>query len=215
VATPVDISNLGLSHIGARAQVTAISPPDGSVEAGLCARFYPIARRELLESYGWSFAAKRVALSQVTNPSTAWAYAYAKPSDCIRPLRIPPLTLIDEQRDITLTIGAGTDTILTEAGTSRFTVEGDIIYTDEPDAVLIYVGDMVDSNKFSARFVVALGMMLASYLAGPIIKGDAGAKTSAQWRQAAMNYALSAAASDANGAADNDSFMPSHLAARA
>ena len=40
MASDVDICNMALSHLGARAQISAIVPPDGSVEAGYCARFH-------------------------------------------------------------------------------------------------------------------------------------------------------------------------------
>lgn len=214
MATPVDVCNLALSHIGARAQVTSISPPDGSVEAGLCARFYPLARKEMLDSAAWSFATKRVALTQVSNPSSAWLYAYAKPSDAVRLLRIPPFKLIEAQRDLTLWSEYVAD-IPTEAGSVRYALEGDVILTDEEDAVLIYTADVMDSNKFTPSFVTALGMLVASYLAGPILKGDVGAKTGVQWRQAAMNFASTAAARDANSSSDTGSFLPASIAARA
>lgn len=213
MSTSVDICNLGLSHIGARAQINSISPPDGSVESGLCARFYPIARREMLEAAAWSFATKRVALSQVTNVSTVWLYAYAKPSDCVRALRIPPLTLIEAQQDLTLW-AEDVSRIGSERASTQFEIEGDVIYTNEVDAVLIYTTDISDSNKFTPSFVTGLGMLMASYLSGPIIKGDAGAKTGAQWRSAAMNFADTAAARDARASSDTDTFIPSHLAAR-
>lgn len=213
MSTPVDVCNLGLSHIGARAQINSISPPDGSVESGLCARFYPLARREMLEAAAWSFATKRVALAQVTNTSTVWLYAYAKPSDCIRALRIPPLTMLEAQRDLTLW-AEDVSSIGSERSSTQFEVEGDVIFTNEEDAVLIYTADVSDSNKFTPGFVTGLGMLMASYLAGPIIKGDAGAKTAVQWRSAAMNFADTAAARDARGSSDTDTFIPSHLAAR-
>jgi hypothetical protein len=46
MASAVDIANTALSHIGADAVVTSLSPLDGSVEAGHCARFLPSARQD-------------------------------------------------------------------------------------------------------------------------------------------------------------------------
>ncbi len=54
MASPVDISNLALSHIGAEALVSAIDPPDGSREAGLCAQFWPLVRTEVLDEFGFA-----------------------------------------------------------------------------------------------------------------------------------------------------------------
>ena len=64
--------------------------------------------------------------------STVWAYAYAKPADCIRPLRILPLALIEAYVtaiDIytELLPNAVIETMFTERGSSRFAVEGDTI----------------------------------------------------------------------------------------
>jgi hypothetical protein len=219
LATAVDICNLGLSHIGARAQIAAISPPDGSVEAGLCARFYPLVRREMLESHSWSFALKRETLAEVANDSTIWAYAYTLPADCIKPRRVLPLQVI-EAYAVSIDFYAEqypdalVQTLFTERGSSRFEVEGNTLRTNEPDAVLLYTRDIADTNVFSPMFVSAAGMLMGSYLAGPIIKGEAGAKAAASWRQAAMNLAASAAASNANASNDRSDFMPSSLAAR-
>jgi hypothetical protein len=219
VATPVDICNLGLSHIGARAQIVSISPPDGTVESGYCARFYPLVRRELLELQPWTFAAKRVALSQVTNPSTIWAYAYALPADCVRARRVLPLALADSYSITLLSYEEHfpndlVQTVFSERGGSPYEIEGSMLLTNEPDAVLIYTREVTDSNTFSPRFVIAAGMLMASYLAGPIIKGVEGARTSAQWRQAAAQYAQEAATSNANQSQQSNEFMPGSLAAR-
>lgn len=219
MATPVDICNLGLSHIGARAQINSISPPDGSVESGYCARFYPLVRRELLELQPWTFASKRVALSQVTNPSTVWAYAYALPADCVRARRVLPLALAESYALALQSYQEHypegyLETVFNERASSRFEVEGDVLLTNEPDAMLIYTREITDSNKFSPRFVVAAGMLMASYLAGPIIKGLDGARVAAQWRQSASQYAAEAAVSNANQSSEGNQFMPGSLAAR-
>lgn len=207
MATPVDICNLALSHIGARAQVSAISPPDGSVEAGYCARFYPLARREMLEAENWSFAAKRVPLAEVANESTQWLYAYALPADFIKARRIL------EQAELTaLNIDVSQ---AMERQAAPYEIEGQVIRTNEPDAVLLYTREVTDSNSFSPMFVSALGMLVASYLSGPIIKGLEGARVGAQWRQAAMDLAASAAASNANNSTESGEFVPSQISARA
>ena len=65
MASEVDVCNMALAHIGAESQVASIAPPDGSVEAGYCARFYPTARRVALESEAWTFAKKRETLAAV------------------------------------------------------------------------------------------------------------------------------------------------------
>lgn len=221
MASAVDISNVGLSHIGARSQVSSISPPDGSVEAGYCARFYPLARRELLEAGNWSFAKRRVALAEVTNDSDVWAYAYAKPADCITPLRVLQLQYVQDA-GLLWPMGMylfdgdwrAIDDVFSERGSSDFVVEGDVIRTNEPEAVLLYKRDVTDTTKFSPLFVAAAGMLMAAYLAGPIIKGKAGADTGAAWRQAAFDMMAKAAAADANGSSERASHTAAHIQAR-
>lgn len=221
MASEVDISNTALSHLGARAQVAAISPPDGSVEAGYCARFYPIARRELIEAHHWAFAKTRVLLAEVANDSAVWAYAYALPSDCITPLRVLQKYLLSWAGLAT----AGSpyisgydlicyEQVFNEHGSSDFEIENGVLRTNEPEAVLLYKRDITDTSKFTPTFVSAAGMLLAAYLAGPIIKGVDGAKVGAQWREAATGTAMRAAARDANAGHEPNDHIPGHLAAR-
>ena len=64
MASDVDICNLALSFLGDDANVSSISPPEGSQQSEHCARFYPIARDGLLQMHNWNWASRRVALSQ-------------------------------------------------------------------------------------------------------------------------------------------------------
>lgn len=208
----VDIANIALSHLGARAQVSQLSPPDGTVESGYCARFYPIARRELIEAGNFAFATRRATLAEVTNPSETWLYAYALPAACIKPVRVLSQSVINNYLldDARMTI----DDVITERGSALFEVEDGVLLTNEPEAVLKYRVDVTDTTRFSPLFTSALGALLAAYLAGPIIKGDAGAKTAGSWRQQAFALVAKAAASDANAAEESAQHLPEHLRAR-
>ena len=210
MASVVQICNMALSHIGSEARVSSISPPDGSVEAGHCADFYDMARTELLEPGNWAFALKRATLAQTTNLSTAWAYAYVKPADCQRALRVlrPSVTVTVFTQD---TVGAHTD----DRDGAAFDTEGDVIYTNEPDAVLLYTRDVIDTNKFPASFTSALSFLLSSYLAGPIIKGSEGTRIGDAMRQRAMSLADVSATSSANSSSAETTPTSSILAVRA
>jgi hypothetical protein len=210
MASVVQICNMALSHIGSEARVSSISPPDGSVEAGHCADFYDMARTELLEPGNWNFALKRALLAQTTNLSTAWAYAYVKPSDCQRALRVlrPNVTVTVFTQD---TVGAHTD----DRDSAAFDIEGDVIFSNEPDAVLVYVRDVVDTNRFPASFTSALSYLLSAYLAGPIIKGNEGVRVSDAMRQRAMSLADVSATSAANASSAETAPTSSILAVRA
>lgn len=213
MASVVQICNMALSHIGSDARVTSISPPDGSVEAGYCATFYDLARTELLEPGNWAFSLKRATLAEVTNTSEAWTYAYSKPSDCLRPLRIP-------RPKIGLSVFALEDSHLEphidDRDSAQFDVEGDVIFTNYPSATLVYVRDVTDSTKFPASFTAALSFNLAGFLAGPIIKGNDGARLGDAMRQRAISAAeLSATASANASSAETDVLHPSITAVRA
>lgn len=209
MASVAQICNMALSHIGSDARVSSISPPDGSVEAGHCATFFDQARTELIEPGNWRFAVKRVALAEVTNVSTAWAYAYARPSDCMNPKRIL-------RAGSTFTVFTQDDTSYspTDDDCAAFNVEGDVIYSNEPDAVLLYTSDITDTTKLTPSFVSALSYLLASYLAGPIIKGNEGVKIGDAMRQRAMALASTAETASANASSTSHDFTPSQVTAR-
>lgn len=227
MASDVDICNMALSDIGADAVVTSIAPPDGTAEAGHCARFYGQARRELLEYQQWSFSKQRVALAPVTNPSTIWQYAYATPSGMINALRVLQLGYLT---DLGLYAPTGSylnyyadwtliDALFTERGSSDFEIEmtstgQEILLTNEPNAVLLFTQDVTDTTKFSPQFVACFHMLLASYLAGPIIKGLQGAQVGAQWRKAAFDNSGRAAESNANSSNERAEHLASHLRVR-
>ena len=209
----VDISNIALVNIGAESLVTSIDPPDGSAEAGYCATFWPVARRAALELANPGFARKRATLAETTNGSEVWSYAYAKPSDCLRPLRVLSATTLTA-------LLTGTDSTMDfilpdERDSADFTVEGSVIYTNEPEAVLIYTWDQTDPTKYTPLFTVALGQLLSSYLAGPIIKGREGAGIAAQWAQMGTNTLVSAAVLEANATSERNDQVPAALRARA
>lgn len=210
MASVVQICNMALSHIGSEARVSSISPPDGSVEAGHCATFFDQARTELIEPGNWRFVLKRAALAQVTNSSNTWAYAYALPSDCLAPKRV--LRIMS-----TLTVFTQDDARYSpnDQDSADYDMEGDVLYTNEPDATLLYVRDITDTTKYTPSFTSALSYLLASYLAGPIVKGNEGAKLADGMRERAMALADIAATASANASSTNTEFTPSSVAIRA
>jgi hypothetical protein len=210
MASDVDICNMALSHLGADAIVASISPPDGSAEAGYCARFYPIARRELIDAHGWAWAKARATLAEVTNPSTIWTYAYALPSNCIRPMRVLQLGALAALA----TNEPTTLSLLDERGSSFFEVESGVLLTHEPEAVLLYRRDVTDSSKFGPLFTSSFGLLLAAYLAGPVIKGLEGANVGIKRRGEAFSMLAKAAAADANSTVESNEFTPASLGAR-
>lgn len=181
MATTVDIVNTALSHLGNKAVVVSIDPPDGSAEGNWAARFYAQSLYSALELTDWGFARTRAVLSAVTPPSGAWACAYSVPSDCIRARRIPTGNPVAREDD-----------------SEEFEIEGTTLLTDKADATLIYTQPITDASKFPPSFVSVLSYMLASYLAGPILKAEEGVRAATGLRKLALEAAAMAAASDGN-----------------
>jgi hypothetical protein len=198
----VEICNLALANIGDTAKVTSIDPPDGSAQAAICSRFYPLARDTLLEMHNWSFAMRRKALVATTNTRTEWQYAYSVPVDAASIIAVIPPDAPADDFDGTVKVP------------QQFVVETDmfgerILYTNQSDAHIRYTATIVDTTKFSKLFVIALSWHLSSMLAGPIIKGDLGAAESKRCTQMLSMYLGRAAQHDAIAKRD---FTPTHIA---
>lgn len=216
MASVADICNLALNFVGSDAVITTITPPDGTVEGGLCARFYPISRRLCYESHTFSWTKTRASLAQVTNPSSVWAYAYALPSDSLTPLRVIQQSLLPATFPwpFGITITADEAAFWTERGSADFEIEGDVLLTNEPDAVLLYTRDDADTTKFSEQFVLYVALKMASFIAGPLVKGDAGRKLAIDLIRQAAAAKGDAAAGDANSSSETSEFIPSAVRAR-
>lgn len=217
MASIVDICNMALSHIGSDAVVSQIDPPDGTAEAGYCSRFYPLARAELLDAFTWRWSKTRAKLAQVTNPSDVWAYAYEIPSNMLSANRILNATFLQQFAFYPFWntfITADEMALFNERGTADFDIEGDVLLTNEPEATLLYTIDVTDPGKWSPGFVVSLSYLLASFLSGPIIRGDAGATASGKFRQIATKMGAAAAARDANSGAEPAQEVASSIRAR-
>lgn len=213
MTSAVTICNLALAHIGAAQQVMSIDPPDGGVLAGFCARFYPHARREMLE-HPWRFARRRTALVlHAEGPPPGWLFAYALPAGCIAPKRIVapfPATPLPWSMDSDLywlprfDNGAG----------APFEVEGQRLFTNQPNAVLLHTVDVTDTSVYTPGFVSSLALRLAGYLAGSVIKGRDGLQARDRLHQEARALAEMHLARDANAGQEGRHPLPDTVAAR-
>ena len=204
MATEVDICNLALAHLGDDATIASIKPPEGSAQAEKAARFYPIARDTLLQSHTWNFAMKRATIPLTTNTLSQWEYAYTAPIDMMTPISIISPSC---QNDYATRMSAGdtpggitsnyAPTIVAGQYTpQQFAVEGAYIYTNQENAMLRYQAYITDASLFPPLFVTTLSWDLASMLAGPVIKGDAGAAEAKRSSQMMVNYLTSAKSAD-------------------
>lgn len=225
MASEVDIANIALSHLGDDATVASLDPPEGSAQAEHCARFYPVARDSLLESHNWAFSTQRIAMAEIANPPPSpWRHVYQAPSDVINMLAVWPNDALDDysaalspvysQQDFhginrpsvadqSYSPQQGVDTGAAFYTPQPYVTETDsqdrtLIFTNQKNAVLHYTRRVTDTTKFSPLFVEALTRMLASLLAGPVLKGDTGRKEGMAQRQIANQIMAAAAISDAN-----------------
>lgn len=206
MASEVDICNLALANLGDVASVSSINPPEGSAQAEHCQRFYPIARDSLLEMHNWGFATKRTTLALLGSSWPEWQYCYAQPIDMLNALAVLSNTAADDYSvpipqpySNIATVNAGQG-FYTPAPFSCETLDDGtaVIYTDMENATLRYTARVQDPTKFSPLFVEALSWLLASKLAGPIIKGDAGAAMAKSCMASFMVVYGKATMSDAN-----------------
>lgn len=197
MATEVDICNLSLAHLGDDATIASLSPPEGSAQAQLAARFYPIARDTLLDMHTWDFASKRSSMTITSSTVAQWKYAYAAPNDMMNATAIISPTA---DNDYASHMGPSDSINTTNSPQSagyyvpqQFAVEIDasgnyLIFSNQENAVLRYQSKIIDTSRYSALFTLTLSWHLASMLAGPVIKGDVGAAESKRCTQVMTGY---------------------------
>lgn len=201
MASEVDICNLALARLGDTATVASISPPEGSAQAEHCARFYPMARDALLELHAWGFATRRVAMPTLSGDTHGWGFAYAGANDAVRLLGVLPPHA-----------PANGDSQPYEVVSREGAVP--IVLTDQSNAELLYVARVVDTVAYSPLFVDALAWLLASHLAGVLLKGSSGAQMAVQCYQRFAVAFGQARASDANQRRVCSEHTPAWIAAR-
>ena len=202
MASVVDIANLALARLGDDATISSLNPPEGSAQAEHCARFYPMARDMMLAwpDADWSFANARINLAPVASSVSTWDYAYAVPSNMLKAVAVLDP---DAEDDYSMPVGANLPGIgrPLNSTTQPYTIEtlngASVIYTNQANALLRYIVRIEDATKFPPLFVDALVWLLASHIAGPILKGDSGASASNSCYQAFMSALNRAMAADA------------------
>lgn len=198
MANEVEICRIALGLIGDRASIQSISPPDSSVQANHCATFYPLARDAVLDSdnFEWSFCVRRETLAALTNDVYDWDYKYQIPNKCLRALRVLSYQATDSHVGV------------------PFKLENGAIYTNEDQAALVFIYHETDTAKYAQPVVDAIARRLASYLAGPIVKGDAGRKETTNQYNLYLVSLEKAKSMDANQGHDEPELMPSNIRER-
>lgn len=205
MATVVDLCNLSLGKLGDRAALTSIDPPEGSAQADHCARFWPIARDEALADNDWSFASTwddTIARLDVDHP--VWQYVYTLPTDCL------------VVRELRCTDGSS---LLLDPNNPQFEMStlstGTLVLLSNYDLVALrFTRRVTDPTRYSPKMVAALVFLLASHLAGPVVKGKAGVQQAQAMYIAYQRVVAEAAVIDANQNSMRRDYTPGSIRAR-
>lgn len=190
-----DIANRALSAVGTRSQIASLA--ENSAEARSAAKWIDTTRRSILRMAPWNSSRNYNTLSLLSaapgtpeNPSAGtalwakgqppppWAYEYAYPSDCIRPVFIVP------QFNTGFAPGVPVTTAITGGAPSfwqgppvKFAVgvdqvvngvpapNGDdvkVIWTNQEFAVLAYQKDLINPDIMDDQLQDAWAMSLAA-----------------------------------------------------
>lgn len=205
MSSEIDICNLALARLGDRANVASIDPPEGSAQADHCAQFYPLARDIALEHRAWSFNTfRKVEAAFLETPQPGWNYAYAMPNDALKILAVVQPFVTEWWANPSSPFRLEMD----EASGTQ------LILADQPEVAIVYQKRVTDATMFPPQFVSALAWLLASYLAGPVVKGDAGRKAAQACYNAWIAEAAQASVINANQGQKRSQYIPEGMRAR-
>lgn len=148
------VCTLALNMIGIDQTVSSLSDTDDL--STVCARWYEIARDEILESSKWPFAKKQVALGLVeafTADTDEWAFSYRYPVTCLAVYR-----LVDGVIPVTTPI----------AFELRQDTIGRLIVTDLENAIIEGTFAFDNTGEWSNKFALAVAAKLAEYISVPL-----------------------------------------------
>jgi hypothetical protein len=159
MATPTEICNLALSHLGVGKEISDIAT-DSSSEGQSCRRFYDIVLDEVLRAANWPFTTKFRTLALIEeNPTDEWSYSYRYPTDCVKIRRILSGDRNDTH-DTREVYKVGRDN------------DGLLVYTDKEDAEIEYTMRLSDASQYPADFTLVMSYRLASLIVARVTGGD-------------------------------------------
>ena len=189
MADQLSIANRALLAVGARSQVSSISPSDGSVEANAISVLWQPTFEQIGRSAPWNALTKQLTLtllqaaqgtpenpngSSLPLPPTPWLYAYAYPSDCLLFRFIVPSLPSNEGGTVpATTINNAAGTWLPTQGQIPFAVSTvhdtlgnptTVILCNQDQAQGIYNADYSNPALWDSLFQSAMVAGLASFL---------------------------------------------------
>lgn len=165
MAISVSICNVALGELKA-AFIADID--EVSLESKMCQVYYPVALNLLIDFYSWSFLRATATLAQLANNDLAaeWAYAYAMPTDCAKPIRLIPTSDMSTMYDVWDVFGPGLNYMLRRW--SDYSIQDTTLYCNNDTVVLEYTTSNATEDRFSASFGYALSVGLAALMAIPL-----------------------------------------------
>ena len=185
-ATQVSIVNRALLSIGARAQVSSISPSDGSTEADAAATLFAPTFESLARSANWNCLRQQALLTllyaasgtpenplgtTLATPPQPWLYAYALPSDCLKVRFIAP-TLTTATSSSGTTFNNAAPIVMPNGGSVPFVVaystdsSGNpiqVILTNQETAQIVYTVNQSNPIIWDSLFQEAMVSSLAAF----------------------------------------------------
>ena len=184
MATLLELCNRALSQIAAGAIVDF---DEGSLEAREVFRFAQPLLDEMADWTEWHWLVKRETLALVSNDRPAeWLYAYAIPSDMAQPLAVRE---VEDAATILPTFGPYSFP-LQDGISLAFLNEGSVIYTNVPDAVLVYTRKNITAVDLPPLVQRAFELELGARIALPIKKDAKVAQYLSQQAEVARQRAI-------------------------
>lgn len=231
----VSLCNRALLAISAKAQVSSISPSDGSAAADACATLFIPTFEQLGRSAWWNCLEKQATLSLLgaaagtpeggdsgtgITPPSPWLYMYQYPSDCLKARAIVPtfpgqndgvpLTTINNAAPIYVR-GMGQIPFKVAYATDAQNNPLTVVITNQSQAQLIYTvnqsNPVVWDTLFQAAFVASLGAFLVPALSAqlPFLQMQIGI---------AERFIADARAADGNEGSNSQDHQPDWITAR-
>lgn len=232
----VDIGNLALDEIDARASVTSIFPSDGTLSGNVLNRQYVLRFQSVARSAHWNCLRYQAGLSllkawpgtpenpngtQLPSPPRPWIYEYAKPSDSLKERFIIPLLPMPNINPPLTTAGGVITPPFMPGKVIEYVVATDsdqngnrvpVILTNMSQAQMVYTADYsMDPDLWDKQFMSAFVTTLASFIASPITGKD---QKTAMLSARAKELILGARVSDGNEGPQNSDVVPEWIRIR-
>lgn len=234
MTAPVDIANLALDAIGARATVSSINPSDGTQAGDVISRQYALRFAALARSAHWNCLRRqgtltllKAAIGTPENPSGTlsippqpWLYEYELPTDYIYARFIPALftqsslappfmTTLALAQPPAINQVAVPFIIAIDLDSSNVPIK--VLLTNWSQAQLVYTANVTNPDLWDTLFQTAFVATLASFCVNPLNRN---AQLAGECASMAKIQIDSARATDGNEGPTSVDHLPDFIAAR-